>query len=683
MAINYTNGPQIPLDKPFSRFNGTPVDPDQIWDTYANAENYAKTAKAYVGQRLYVMGPSDKKGSYVIIDTNGTLKKLLDEDDKDSINSGDSNNNGDSTTIVTTNGNKSLVFDNKSDLDAWLEGTSTRTDELTKDDLISGDLLLITEENTPDYFWNGTQILEIESNDTSGYNKILDYITYEINNNEVTITECDTSISGVHIIPNTIEGYPVTSIGDETFYNCRNLTSITIPNSVTSIGVEAFASCTSLTSITIPESVTNIGFSAFSGCTSLESITIPNSVTSIGYSAFYQCTSLTSIVIPSSVTSIGESTFEFCDNLINIIIPDNITSIYINAFNNCDNLTDVYYEGSEEEWNNIEIDENNEPLLNVTIHYNQKLVTKEETMYDISPWQPNTDYEVGDVVIATLREFNIGDPEYTSPNRTVIAKCVRQHTSDDTSFALDNHEKGFNVEDVWEILQETYAYYDALGRRIHNTYAIKEEVVGKQIDEGGEIFNDYDNNQARTPKSSARGEGTVAGGKGFPIFKLQSTSNLLNNNDYTLSFNKEIKDGGWTFHNFEHVKNVSKIAEKILTDLNFNEETIYKCKIACLLHDVGVLQGKKEHAKRSFEYARKLFEDKNWIFEDSESILDAIKNHSSGFETNNLISLSILSLSFTLSLIAFNSLICFSKSLSSFKNIVSLNKSNSPIYITN
>lgn len=121
----------------------------------------------------------------------------------------------------------------------------------------------------------------------------------------------------------------------------------------------------------------------------------------------------------------------------------------------------------------------------------------------------------------------------------------------------------------------------------------------------------------------------------------------LNSNDNILKIymeieNKEIKDGGWAFHNFEHVKNVSKIAEKILTDLNFNEETIYKCKIACLLHDIGALQGKEEHAKRSFEYARKLFENKNWIFEDSESVLDAIKNHSSGFETNNIIALSII-----------------------------------------
>ena len=65
-------------------------------------------------------------------------------------------------------------------------------------------------------------------------------------------------------------------------------------------------------------------------------------------------------------------------------------------------------------------------------------------------------------------------------------------------------------------------------------------------------------------------------------------------------------------------------AEKILEDLNFDEDAIYKCKIACLLHDVGALQGKEGHTERSYEYAKKLFEDKKWIFKDSEIILEKL-----------------------------------------------------------
>ncbi|MBO7458856.1 MAG: leucine-rich repeat domain-containing protein, partial [Paludibacteraceae bacterium] len=87
--------------------------------------------------------------------------------------------------------------------------------------------------------------------------------------------------------------YSVTSIGNNAFYSCRGLTSVTIPNSVTSIGQNAFYYCSSLTSITIPNSVTSIGKEAFRSCSRLTSVKIGNSVTSIGLNAFYNCSGLT------------------------------------------------------------------------------------------------------------------------------------------------------------------------------------------------------------------------------------------------------------------------------------------------------------------------------------------------------------------------------------------------------
>lgn len=87
----------------------------------------------------------------------------------------------------------------------------------------------------------------------------------------------------------------ITSIGNNTFFNCRNLTSITIPNSVTSIGENAFDSCQSLTNITIPNRVTFIREYTFHDCKSLISITIPDSITMIGKYAFSGCSGLTSI----------------------------------------------------------------------------------------------------------------------------------------------------------------------------------------------------------------------------------------------------------------------------------------------------------------------------------------------------------------------------------------------------
>ena len=155
----------------------------------------------------------------------------------------------------------------------------------------------------------------------------LDDLTYTTTNGEVTITDCDTDATGELVIPNTIDGNPVTSIGSNAFYYCSSLTSITIPNSVTSIGEVAFYNCSSLTSITIPDSVTSIERYTFWNCSSLTSITIPDSVTSIGNRAFWNCTSLTSIMIPDSVTTIGYRAFDSCTSLTSITIPDSLTHI--------------------------------------------------------------------------------------------------------------------------------------------------------------------------------------------------------------------------------------------------------------------------------------------------------------------------------------------------------------------
>ena len=143
------------------------------------------------------------------------------------------------------------------------------------------------------------------------------------------------------IIPSSINGVSVTSIGDNTFGGNENLTSVIIPNSVTSIGNRAFERCIALTNITIPNSVTSIGNWTFDECSSLTSITLPDSITSMGYGEFFGCSKLTSIKLPNSTISIGENTFTDCSSLINITIPNSVTSIGTWAFYNCSSLTSI------------------------------------------------------------------------------------------------------------------------------------------------------------------------------------------------------------------------------------------------------------------------------------------------------------------------------------------------------
>ena len=161
----------------------------------------------------------------------------------------------------------------------------------------------------------------------------------------------------------------VTYIGHLAFYDCSELTSITIPVGVTSIEDAAFAGCSGLTSITIPVGVTSIGGGAFAGCSGLTSITIPAGVTSIGNSAFAGCNGLASITIPAGVTSIGEEAFYDCSGLTSITIPDSVTSIGARAFQGCSWLTTINYQGTKAQWNTIRISMDwNDGTDNYTIH---------------------------------------------------------------------------------------------------------------------------------------------------------------------------------------------------------------------------------------------------------------------------------------------------------------------------
>ena len=197
----------------------------------------------------------------------------------------------------------------------------------------------------------------------------------------------------------------VTVIGEAAFYNCESLEDISIPINVQSLGSGVFTFCCSIISITVsennkyyssekgvlfnkdktelicypggkagqyvvPESVISIGYYAFAGCNLLTNVKIGSNVKNIVKCAFYKCESLENITIPTNVTSLGIGSFASCNSLASITIPKNVVNIGDKAFTDCTLLENVYYTGTKDEWNNILMGTENDPLLNATIHYN-------------------------------------------------------------------------------------------------------------------------------------------------------------------------------------------------------------------------------------------------------------------------------------------------------------------------
>ena len=234
---------------------------------------------------------------------------------------------------------------------------------------------------------------------TLAYDAYINGIYYNLSGEEAIVTNAGpnsaNAYSGeINIPPSFVYQnniYTVSGIGNDAFFGCGGITTVTIPNTVTNIGYSAFSGCSSLANIIIPNSVISIGgyafestpwytnqqdgllyigkvaykykgmmptgtsieieegtikigCNAFNGCRGLTSIDIPSSVTSIDSYAFQDCSSLTSIDIPSSVTSIGGGAFWGCNSLTSIDIPSSVTSIGEKAFNYCSSLTSVTVE---------------------------------------------------------------------------------------------------------------------------------------------------------------------------------------------------------------------------------------------------------------------------------------------------------------------------------------------------
>ena len=143
--------------------------------------------------------------------------------------------------------------------------------------------------------------------------------------------------------------------------------------------------------MTIPASVESIGNGAFELCEQLQTLTFLGSVKEIGVGAFSGCFSLTGVTIPEGMKAIRESAFARCTGLRSVTIPKSVTTIEWGAFEACDALLDVYYAGSKADWERINIDEYNAPLIDAAIHYDGSTETLVPDVVTLGEAEANAD----------------------------------------------------------------------------------------------------------------------------------------------------------------------------------------------------------------------------------------------------------------------------------------------------
>ena len=207
------------------------------------------------------------------------------------------------------------------------------------------------------------------------------------------------------VLPSAVDGVPVVAVGmnalsatnitsvaipasierleARAFADCANLASVTMQEGVKYVGMYAFANCTSLETIAIPNSVTETDQGVFQGCTSLKSVQIGSGLATLSGWFFFQCTSLVNVTVPSNVTVLDKRVFEHCSNLESVVIGKDVTLINTFAFLHCEKLQNIYYLGTPQDWQNVNVKSSafNADSTHVVVFYSQSQPTDTANKY--------------------------------------------------------------------------------------------------------------------------------------------------------------------------------------------------------------------------------------------------------------------------------------------------------------
>ena len=159
----------------------------------------------------------------------------------------------------------------------------------------------------------------------------------------------------------------ITYVGTWAFYDCSEMTSVSLPTTLETMGASVFMDCTGLTSVTIPDGVTFISGDFFLGCTSLKSVTLPDSLRNAGGCTFKDCASLTSVRLPANLRYITWRMFKDCTSLTSVTIPRGTVEVKKEAFDGCTSLKNVTFTGSAADWKGVTIRPGNTALTSAAI----------------------------------------------------------------------------------------------------------------------------------------------------------------------------------------------------------------------------------------------------------------------------------------------------------------------------
>ncbi|MDE7107082.1 MAG: leucine-rich repeat domain-containing protein, partial [Clostridiales bacterium] len=159
-------------------------------------------------------------------------------------------------------------------------------------------------------------------------------------------------------------------ITDRAFESRNSIGSIKFNPELKYVGVDAFYCCVNLTEVVMNDGLLKIGSSAFFDCEKLQDVVVPDSVKTMGWYAFDGCSYLKYVKLSAGLAEIGGYSFKDCTALESVVIPQSVTFVSREAFLGCPETVKIYYEGTEEQWNEIYISTiDNAELITATKYF--------------------------------------------------------------------------------------------------------------------------------------------------------------------------------------------------------------------------------------------------------------------------------------------------------------------------